>query len=55
VGGSRGGASRRVYLTDASAYVNRPGPRIVDGLEILAGILHPELDGSGISSAAERL
>ena len=32
----------RVYLTDASAYFNRPGPRIVDGLEILAQILHPE-------------
>ncbi|HET6379933.1 MAG TPA: cobalamin-binding protein [candidate division Zixibacteria bacterium] len=34
----RGG---RVYLTDASAYFNRPGPRIVTGLEILAAILHP--------------
>ena len=31
----------RVYLTDASAYFNRPGPRIVTGLEILAFILHP--------------
>jgi len=26
---------------DASAYFARPGPRIVDSLEILAGILHP--------------
>jgi len=34
--------SGRVYLTDASAYFNRPGPRIVTGLEILAAILHPE-------------
>ncbi|MDR7451814.1 MAG: cobalamin-binding protein [Armatimonadota bacterium] len=32
----------RVYLTDASAYFNRPGPRIVTGLEILAAILHPD-------------
>jgi len=32
----------RVYLTDASSYFNRPGPRIVTGLEILARILHPE-------------
>lgn len=32
----------RVYLTDASSYFNRPGPRIVTGLEILAKILHPE-------------
>ncbi|MCA1726898.1 MAG: ABC transporter substrate-binding protein [Actinobacteria bacterium] len=32
----------RVYATDASAYFSRPGPRIVDGLEILAWALHPE-------------
>jgi iron complex transport system substrate-binding protein len=30
-----------IYLVDASAYFARPGPRIVDCLEILAGILHP--------------
>jgi len=35
----------RVFLTDASSYFNRPGPRIVDGLEILAGIIHP---GGGV-------
>jgi iron complex transport system substrate-binding protein len=33
---------RRVFLTDASAYFNRPGPRLVDGLEILATAVHPE-------------
>jgi len=32
----------RVYLTGATAYFNRPGPRIVTGLEILAQILHPD-------------
>jgi iron complex transport system substrate-binding protein len=31
-----------VYAVDASAYFARPGPRIVDSLELLAGILHPE-------------
>jgi len=31
-----------IYLVEASAYFARPGPRIVDSLEILAGILHPE-------------
>jgi len=31
-----------VYAVDGSAYFNRPGPRIVDGLAILAEILHPE-------------
>jgi iron complex transport system substrate-binding protein len=29
-----------IYLVNASAYFARPGPRIVDSLEILAGILH---------------
>lgn len=33
----------RVYAVDGSAYFARPGPRLVDGLEILAEILHPEL------------
>ncbi len=33
--------SGQVYVLNASAYFARPGPRIVDSLEILAGILHP--------------
>jgi iron complex transport system substrate-binding protein len=33
--------SGQIYVVDASAYFARPGPRIVDSLEILAGILHP--------------
>ena len=32
----------QVHIVDAKAYFSRPGPRIVDSLEILAGILHPE-------------
>ena len=32
-----------VVAVDASAYFSRPGPRIVDGLELLASILHPDL------------
>jgi iron complex transport system substrate-binding protein len=32
-----------VIAVDASAYFSRPGPRLVDGLELLASILHPEL------------
>jgi len=31
----------RLFLTDGNAYFNRPGPRLVDSLEILAEILHP--------------
>ena len=29
------------YLMDGNAYLTRPGPRIVDGVEILSEILHP--------------
>jgi iron complex transport system substrate-binding protein len=31
----------RVYLVDAGAFFARPGPRLVDSVELLAGILHP--------------
>lgn len=34
----------QVYLTDGNQYFNRPGPRLVDSLEILAEIFHPEID-----------
>lgn len=34
--------SGRVYATDGSAFFARPGPRIVEGLEILAHLIHPE-------------
>jgi iron complex transport system substrate-binding protein len=32
-----------VVAVDAAAYFSRPGPRIVEGLELLAHIIHPEL------------
>jgi len=32
-----------VYLADGPSYFNGAGPRLVDGLEILAEIVHPEL------------
>ena len=32
----------RVFLTDGNQCFNRPGPRLVESLEILAEILHPE-------------
>jgi len=31
----------RVYLVDGNAYFHRPGPRLVESLEILAELLHP--------------
>ena len=33
--------AEQVVAVDASAYFSRPGPRLVDGLELLAHILHP--------------
>lgn len=35
--------AERVIAVDASSYFSRPGPRLVDGLELLAHILHPDL------------
>jgi iron complex transport system substrate-binding protein len=32
----------KVFITDGNSYFNRPGPRLVDSLEILAEILHPD-------------
>jgi iron complex transport system substrate-binding protein len=34
--------SGRVYVVDGGAYFSRPGPRLVDSLEILANALHPD-------------
>jgi len=33
---------RRAFLADGQALMNRPGPRLVESLEVLAEILHPE-------------
>ncbi len=35
----------RTYVADGNAYFNRPGPRIVESLEILAAAVHPEVWG----------
>jgi len=35
--------SSRIYAVNASAYFSRSGPRVVDGLEILAHIIHPDV------------
>lgn len=34
--------ARRVVAVDASAYFSRPGPRLVDGIELLAHVFHPD-------------
>ena len=32
----------RVWALDGNAYFSRPGPRVVDGIELLASLLHPD-------------
>ena len=41
--GLRAVRTGQVYVTDGNQYFNRPGPRLVESLEILAEILHPRL------------
>ncbi len=36
-------AGGRVFVADGNQYFNRPGPRLVESLEILAEIIHPNL------------
>ncbi len=44
-----------VWAVDANASFARPGPRLVDGVEALAGILHPDLAGAPDPAMATRL
>ena len=47
---------RRVYAVDANSYFARPGPRVVEGTELLAHLLHPELfEWKGPADAFQRL
>jgi iron complex transport system substrate-binding protein len=46
----------RIYAVDASAYFARPGPRVVEGTDLLAHLIHPELFGwHGPQDAFRRL
>lgn len=46
--------NRRVYAVDADAYFARPGPRVIDGIELLAHLVHPDLVGwKGAADAFE--
>ncbi len=48
--------NRRVYLTDGSAYFSRPGPRVIDGVELLAELFDPEgLAGTAPGDSWRRL
>ena len=47
--------SGEVYAVDGSWYFNRPGPRVVDGIEMLARILHPEAWRGPVPQGFERV
>jgi iron complex transport system substrate-binding protein len=44
-----------VWAVDANASFARPGPRLVDGVEALAGILHPDVAGAPGAHLARRV
>lgn len=45
----------RAFVVDGSAYLNRPSHRLVDSLEVLAGLLHPDRFDSPDEGAARCL
>lgn len=47
--------SGEVWAVDATSYFSRPGPRVVDGVEILARVLHPEVFGAPEEHEAVRV
>jgi iron complex transport system substrate-binding protein len=47
--------SGEVWATDATSYFSRPGPRVIEGVEILARILHPEIFGAPDETQAVRV
>lgn len=46
--------ARRVYAVDANSYFSRPGPRLADGVEHLATILHPDSARRSVRTSACR-
>lgn len=47
-------AAGRAFVVDGSAYFNRSGPRFITGVEILAGLLHPDRFAPPPAGTAER-
>jgi iron complex transport system substrate-binding protein len=47
--------SGEVYAVDASSYFARPGPRVFDGIEVLAHLFHPERVPERIRGGARRI
>jgi iron complex transport system substrate-binding protein len=49
------GLGGETWVVDGNAFFSRPGPRLVDSVEILAGILHPAVVDSPKATVARRL
>src|SRR5215203_2048865 len=47
--------NNRVYAVDANSYFARPGPRVVEGAELLARLIHPDLFDQTDSSASQQV
>ncbi|HEU5209081.1 MAG TPA: cobalamin-binding protein [Longimicrobiales bacterium] len=47
-------SSGNAFAVDGSAYFNRSGPRYIDGIEILAGLLHPDVFAAPDATVAAR-
>src|ERR1700681_29109 len=44
-----------IWVVDGNAYFSRPGPRLVDSVELMAGILHPGVVAPPSPATARRL
>ena len=47
--------AQAIVAVDAGAFYSRPGPRLIDGLELLAHIIHPELVGEPMDPSARAI
>ena len=46
---------KQIWALDASSFLSRPGPRVIDGIELLAQVLHPMLFGAPGPGAARQV
>ena len=53
--GRVGALAQETWVVDGNAFFSRPGPRLVDSVEILAGILHPAVVDLPAATVARRL
>ena len=44
--------NRKIFAADSNSYFSRPGPRLADGLEILAHLIHPNLFAGELPAGA---